>query len=97
MKRDWVIEKWRDGDAHVHEAHPVQVAEDHAMARFLLRGLDEAHLRTEIAPGLTVVNNPIDPGPELRIHRRAEFALPPKGEGKIGVELRENDVREERA
>ena len=55
------------------------------------------HLRVKIAPGLAVVNHAIDPGPKLRVHRSAKFLLPPEIERQIGIELRENNVREEAA
>ena len=62
-----------------------------------LRRLDQPHLLVEVAPVLAVVDDAVDPGPKLRIDRRAEFLLPPEIERQIGIELREDDVRQEAA
>src|SRR6478672_7521227 len=92
-----MIEELRQRDAEVHQAHPIQVTEDDAVFCFVLRRLDQLHLLIELAPGLAVVNDPIDPGPKLRIERSAKLLLPPEIERQIGVELREDDIGQETA
>ena len=57
-----------------------------------LRGFDQAHLPVEILPFLAVVNEAIDPGPKLRVHRIVKLALPPKMEREIGIQMREDDA-----
>ena len=88
-----MIEKLCERETQMDKALPVEIAKDDTLPRFALRRLDQPHLLAEIAPDLTVVDHAIDPGPKLRIDRRAEFFLPPEIERKIGIELRENNVR----
>src|SRR6266516_4955745 len=79
----------------VDEARPIQIAEHEPLPRFSLRGLDQPKLALEIFPGLTVVDQSIDPGPKLRIHRIGKFILPPKIKRQIGIKVRENNIRQQ--
>ena len=92
-----MIEKLREREAEVNQANPVQVAQDNALPCFALCRLDQLHLLVEIAPDLAVVDHAIDPGPELRVDRGAEFLLPPKIEREIGIELGKDNVRQQAA
>src|SRR4030095_12828642 len=92
-----MIEKLREREAEVDEPDPVEVAEHDPLASLLLRGFDQPHLFVKVAPGLTVVDDAIDPGPGLGIDWGAELFLPPKIKWKIGIELRKNYVGQESA
>ena len=48
------------------------------------------HLRAKIFPALAVIDHSIDPRPKLRIHRFAEFLLPPEIKRQVGIQMREN-------
>ena len=69
-----MIEKLRERDAEVNQAHPVEVAQDNALPRFALGRFDQLHLLVEVAPDLAVVDHAIDPGPELWVERGEEFS-----------------------
>jgi hypothetical protein len=92
-----MIEKLREGKAQLHQTYPVQVTQDDALSGFLLGCLNQLHLLVEITPVLAVVDHPIDPGPELRVHWGAELLLPPKIEREVRIELGENNVRQQAA
>src|SRR2546423_109659 len=92
MMRSRMIEKLGDGQPSFIEARPVQIAQHDPLFRFLLRGLDQTHLRFEILPTLAVVDEAIDPGPKLRVHRIVQLALPPKIKRQIGIKMRENNI-----
>jgi hypothetical protein len=94
LARCGAIEELRDGEADLHEPRPVEVAKNDAVMRFSLRRLHEPHLVLEVAPERAVVDQPVDPRPELRIDRVRQFALPPEVERQIGIEVREDDARE---
>ena len=87
MMRGRVIEKLRERETDFVQPRPIQIAEHDALLRFVLRGLDQTHLRVEIFPGFAVVDEPIDPGPELRIHRIGKFVLPPEMKRQIGIQM----------
>ena len=53
------------------------------------------HLRAKIIPGLTVINDTIDPRPKLRIHRFTEFLLPPKVKRQVRIQVGENNARKQ--
>ena len=93
--RSGVVEELREREAKVVQPRPIQVAQNDALLGFASRGLNQLHLRAEIFPGLAVVDESVDPFPELRVHRVMEFALPPKIKRQIGIELRKNHVRQE--
>ena len=90
-----MIKKLRDGETQLHKSRPIQIAEDDALFGFGARLLDQTHLRVEIAPRLTVVDQAINPGPKVRIHRIAEFTLPPQIKWKIGIEMRKDNARQQ--
>ena len=90
-----MIEELRERKANVVQPRPVQVAKHDALVSFFLCGLQQTHLRAEIFPAVAVVDNSIDPRPKLRVHRLTEFFLPPKVKGQIGIQVRENDARQQ--
>ena len=92
-----MIEELRERDTQMNQALPVEIAEDDTLPRFVLCCLDQSHLFAKIPPDLAVVDDTIDPGPEVRIYRGAELFLPPEVERKVGIELRKNNVRQESA
>ena len=61
MMRTRMIEELSKGDTKMNEPGPVQITQDDALFGFALCRLDQSHLRVEVAPGLTVVDQPIDP------------------------------------
>src|SRR5437899_11103011 len=93
MVRGGMIKKLRDRRADFFQARPIQIAKHDALSCLLLRRLDETHLRSEVAPRLAVVDEPVDPLPQLRVHRVVKFALPPKIKRQVRIEMRENDAR----
>ena len=93
--RSRMIKELRDRQTELDEPSPVEIAEDNTLLRFRLRGFDALHLLAEVAPCLAVVDDTIHPRPKLRVHRLVKFALPPKIKGKIGIELGEDDVRQQ--
>src|SRR5690242_21934894 len=95
--RDRVIEELRERKPQMDKPNPIEIAEHDPLPRFFLRRFDELHLLIEVSPGLAVIDHPIDPGPELRIERRSELLLPPKVKRQIGIEISEDDIRQERA
>src|ERR1700680_3679509 len=95
MMRGWVIEKLRERQTDLVQPRPIQIAEDDALLRFVLRGFNQMHLRAEIFPGLTVIDESIDPGPELRVHRIGKFVLPPEMKRQIGFQMRKDDARQQ--
>ena len=60
----------------------------------LLRDLNQAHLFFKVAPHLAVVNHAVDPRPKLRVHRIVKFALPPKMQWQIGIQMRKHNARQ---
>src|SRR5947209_2276106 len=92
MMRRGMIEELGERKADLVEARPIQVAQDDALFRFILRRFDEAHLRAKILPIAAVVNETVHPGPKLRIHRIVQFALPPKMKWKVGIKVRKNNA-----
>ena len=95
MMRRRVIEELRDGAANFVEPRPIQIAEHDALLGFVLRGFDQTHLRIEIFPIVAVVNQAIDPGPKLRVHRIVKFALPPEMQRQIGIQMRKDNARQQ--
>src|SRR5436190_5122624 len=95
MMRPRMIEELSDPESKLDQAGPVEIAKHNALFRFRLRGFNSSHLTVKIAPGLAVVNYAIDPGPKLRVHRIVKFTLPPKIKGEIGIEMREDNVRQQ--
>src|SRR6266705_2363969 len=90
-----MIEKLGKCKADFVQSRPVQIAKHNSLPRFFPRSLEQAHLRREILPGLAVVNEPVHPGPKLRVHRVVKLALPPKIKREVGIEMRKNDAREQ--
>src|SRR5580693_2810272 len=95
MMRSRMIEKLGDGVADLVESGPVQVAKYDPLLGFLFRGFDEAHLRCEISPRLAVEDQSVDPRPKLRVHRFGKIILPPKIKRQIGIEVGENNARQQ--
>ena len=92
MMRTRVVEELSKSDAEMNEPGPVQITQDDALFGFALCCLDQSHLRVEVTPGLTVVDQSIDPRPKLWIHRFGEFGLPPEIKWEIGIELGKNNT-----
>ena len=91
-----MIEELREREAKIIQPRPIQVAQDQALLRFALSCFDQRHLCGKILPALAVVDEPVDPFPELRIHRFMKFPLPPKTKRQIRVQVGENDTRQTR-
>src|SRR5262245_13003595 len=94
MMRSGMIEELREREAKVVQPRPIQVAQDQALLRFALSGFDQRHLRGKSFPAVAVVDESVDPLPELRVHRVMELPLPPEIEWQGGIELRKNNVRQ---
>jgi hypothetical protein len=90
-----VVEELSKREPNLDEPGPIQIAENDSLLRVGLSRFQALDLGAEIVPALAVVNNAIDPRPELRVHRVGKFALPPEIEREIGIELGKNDVRQE--
>ena len=71
-----------------------KIAKDDALFRFLLRRLNQPHLCIEVVPGLAIENEPVDPRPQLWIHRFGKIVLPPKIKWQVRIEMREDNARE---
>src|SRR5260370_32985549 len=89
MMRCRMIEELSECGADLVQSRPVQIAKHNPLLCFLLRGLNQAHLSGKILPRLTVVNDSIDPRPQLRFHRLMQFALPPKIKRQVRIQVRE--------
>ena len=83
MMRSRMIEELCDGEADIVQARPILVAQDQALLRFAMSSFDQRHLRGKIFPVVAVVDESVDPLPELRIHGFAELLLPPEIERQI--------------
>src|SRR5581483_12206265 len=94
MMRRRMIEKLCDGITNLVETGPIQIAKSDPLFCFALRGLNAAHLLVKILPNLAVKNYAIDPCPKLGVYFRGKFVLPPKIEREIGVQVREDDIRQ---
>src|SRR5947207_524983 len=95
IMRPGMIEELGYPEPELDQAGPVEIAKDNALFRFRLGGFHSSHLAVKIPPRLAVINYTVDPGPELRVHRIVKFTLPPKMKGEIGIEMRENDIRQQ--
>ncbi len=87
MVRRWMIEELRERESDFVEPRPIQIAKHDTLLCFLLCQFNQPDLRGKIRPSLTIVNYSIDPSPKLRIHRLAEFLLPPKVERQIRIQM----------
>src|SRR5689334_21277413 len=92
MVRSRMIEKLRECEAKIVQPRPIQVAQGQALFRFALSCFDQRHLRGKIFPAVAVVDESIDPLPELRVHRVTQFPLPPQIKWQVRIEIRENDA-----
>src|SRR6266478_4397961 len=81
-------------EAKVVQSRPIQVAQDQALLRFALSCFDQRHLRGKIFPAVAVVDESVDPFPELRVYRIMEFALPPKIKWQVRIQIGEDDTRQ---
>src|SRR5207302_7174568 len=92
MMRSRMIEELRQREAKVVQPRPIQVAQDQALLRFALSGFDQRHLRGKIFPAVAVVDESVDPLPELRVHRVMEPPLPPEIKWQVGIQIGEDDA-----
>src|SRR5437763_1275548 len=90
-----MIEELGERQTNLIKTGPVQIAENDALLRLGLRGFDALHWLVEGAPFLAVVDDAIDPGPKLRVHRFLKFFLPPEIKRQVGIEMGENNVRKQ--
>src|ERR1043166_921655 len=90
-----MIKELRERGAKVVQPRPIQVAQDQALLCLALSCFDQRHLRRKTFPTMAVVNESVDPLPELRVHRVMELSLPPKIKWQIRIELRKDNVWEE--
>ena len=90
-----MIEELSEREADLVQPRPIQIAKHNPLFRFLLCGLNQAHLFGKILPRLTVVNDAIDPRPQLWVHRLTKFALPPKVKRQVRIQVREYDAWQE--
>src|SRR5438045_9338527 len=95
MMRCRMVEELSECEADLVQSRPVQIAKHNPLFRFLLRGLNQAHLSGKILPRLTVVNDAIDPRPQLRVHQLTKFALPPQIQRQVRIQRREYDARQQ--
>src|ERR1700675_115271 len=89
-----MVEKLGDGVTHLVEPGPIEIAKHDSLFCFLLRRFDETHLRAKVLPGLAIEDQPIDPGPKLRVHQFGEIVLPPEIKWQIGIEMRKDNARQ---
>src|SRR5207249_9226362 len=68
-----MVEELREREASVVQPGPIQVAQDQALLCFALSCFDECHLCGKILPAVAVVDESVDPLPELCVHRIMEF------------------------
>src|SRR5215475_11820573 len=94
MMRSGMIEELREREAKVVQPRPIQVAQDQALLRFALSCFDQRHLRGKIVPALAVVDESVDPLPELRLHWVVKFSLPPEIKWQVRIQIREDDARQ---
>src|SRR5438552_13561142 len=92
MMRSRMIEELRQREAKVVQPRPIQVAQDQALLRFALSCFDQRHLCGKIFPAVAVVDESVDPLPELPVHRVTEFPLPPQIKWQVRIEIREDDT-----
>ena len=62
---------------------------------FVLRAVSTRRICARNFPIVAVVDEAIDPGPELRIHRIGKFLLPPEMKRQIGIQMRKDDARQQ--
>src|SRR3989442_5811163 len=86
-----MIEELRERETNLVQSRPIQVAKDDALFCLCLCGLHETHLCLKILPGPAVVDDSIDPSPELRVHRLAGFVLPPQVQKQVRIPGLENN------
>src|SRR5262245_17406366 len=94
MMRSGMIKELREREAKVVQPRPIQVAQDQALLRFALSCFDQRRLRGKIFPAVAVVDESVDPFPELRVHRVVEFPLPPKIKWQVRIQIGEDDARQ---
>src|SRR6476646_2425125 len=92
MMRSGMIEELRQREAKVVQPRPIQVAQNQALLRFALSCFDQRHLRGKIFPPVAVVDESVDPLPELLVHRVMEFPLPPQIKWQVRIEIGEDDA-----
>ena len=92
--RSGMIKELRQRKAKVVQPRPIQVAQHQALLRFALSCFDQRHLRAEIVPAVAVVDESVDPFPELRVHRVVEFSLPPEIKWQVRIQIGEDDAWE---
>src|SRR5260370_40425269 len=92
MMRSGMIEELREREAKVVQPRPIQVAQDEALFRFALSCFHQRHLRGKIFPVVAIVDESVDPLPELRVHRVMEFSLPPKIKWQVRSQIGTNDA-----
>src|SRR5947207_14221710 len=90
MMRSGMIEELRQREAKFVQPRPIQVAQDQALLRFALSCFDQRHLCGKIFPVVTVVDESVDPFPELRVHRVMEVPLPPEIKWQVRVQIGED-------
>src|SRR6266567_2383225 len=92
MMRGGMVEELRECEAKVVQPRPIQVAQDQALLRFALSCFDQRHLCGKIFPVVAVVDESVDPLPELRVHRLTEFSLPPQIKWEVRIEIGEDNA-----
>src|SRR6476659_3488289 len=95
MMRRGMIKELCDRKTNIVQSRPIEIAKHHTLFCLLFCGLHQAHLRAKIFPALAVIDYSVDPFPKLWIHRLAKFALPPKIERQVRIQVRENYAREQ--
>ena len=91
--RSGMIEELCERQSKSIQTRPIQVAQGQAMLRFALSFFDQRHLCGEIFPAVGVVDESVDPLPELRVYRVVEFPLPPKIKWQVRIQIGEDDAR----
>src|ERR1043166_5402883 len=90
----WIEELRNCGSGFV-ESSPVEVTQNDSLICFFASGLYQAHLRIVIFPPVAVVNEVIDPGPQLGVERCAKIGLPPKVKRQIGIQMGKDNARQQ--
>src|ERR1700745_3654458 len=94
MMRRGMVEELREREAKFAQPRPIQVAQHQALLRFALSCFDQRHLRWKIVPAVAVIDESIEPLPQLRVHRIVKSPLPPKIKRQVRIQIGENDARQ---
>src|SRR6202022_2522530 len=95
MMRGRVIEELSKRTSYLVQPSPVQIAQDDTLVGFGLNRFHPLHLRIEIVPPLTIIDDAGGPRPKERIHMFREFTLPPEIKRQVRIQMRKDNAREQ--